>query len=117
MRSRAAFSLTEVLFAALILALAMIPTILLFPTGARRTAFGEAQLRAHLRAETLLVQSIDMAIRTGFRNLPEGAEVTAAGGLAGHESVRFDAVAKTGSVRRMRFVGASGPSLVGVPLS
>jgi hypothetical protein len=30
--------------------------------------------------------------------------------------VRFDAALETGSVRHMRFVAASGPNLVGVPV-
>ncbi|MBI4871379.1 MAG: prepilin-type N-terminal cleavage/methylation domain-containing protein [Candidatus Riflebacteria bacterium] len=89
---RDGFSLVEILLAVLVLALACVPVLMLFPSGARRTAFGDAQLRAHLRAEALLSQSVDMAIRTGFRNLPIGQGVPVTGGAAGSEAVRFEGV-------------------------
>ncbi|MBI2945936.1 MAG: type II secretion system protein [Candidatus Wallbacteria bacterium] len=91
-RGRGGMALAEVLIAVLVLAAAMVPVLFLFPSGARRSAFGEAHLRAHLRARALLGQAIDMAVRTGFRDLPENQSVPASDGSKGRETISFEPV-------------------------
>ncbi len=68
-------SLAEVLVATLVLSVSLAPLLFLFPTGARKTAFGVAQLQAHLRARALVAHGVDAAIRARFQSLPEGVPV------------------------------------------
>lgn len=68
---RAGFTSIEVLFAALLIGVALVPMLSTTVETGREAAFSEAYLLAHARAEAL----VDAAPPPAWQTAPEGAEV------------------------------------------
>jgi len=80
--SRSAFSLLEVLVATLLVALAMVPLIGLFSSGAREVAFDEAYVTAHGIGLTLIERSIEELMVHGFKPLKQEHSAEAKAGFS-----------------------------------